>query len=125
MLDLPYDDYYARRFAMYYQTEHGHPILFAAYPRAPRSNREHFEDNALFAVLSDPALAARALETRLASLDLEAEREALRGQAVEAFKLGFPVSMAQGRAIERWLSAAWGAPERVSAGFYGALVFRL
>lgn len=136
VLDLPYDGYYAGRFAMFYQTEHRRPVLFGAYPRAPRSNRAHFEDISLFALLSDPEVDAETLAARLEALDLPAERERLRARGIgaivlhhELWKLGAPPVRAEmaarWRAIVASLAAAWGAPERVSAGYYGADVFRL
>lgn len=136
VLDLPYDGYYTRTLAMYYQTVHRRPILSAAYPRAPRDNWRHFADSALFRLLSSPEPDARRVAKQLAALDLEAERRELRALGIGAivlhhdiWKFGDAEMRAivtmRGQAVEEHLAAAWGRPLRVSAGFYDILVFRL
>ncbi|RME50847.1 MAG: hypothetical protein D6795_09310, partial [Deltaproteobacteria bacterium] len=64
ILDLPFDTHHTRRFAMFYQTVHGKPILFADYVRTPRTNLRHFRSIPLFTLLTDPRIDANRLRAR-------------------------------------------------------------
>lgn len=140
VLDLPYDEHFVRRFAMYQQIAHGRPIFFAAYARAPRTNRAHFASSPLFELVTRPGVNDDdALRAGLAGVDLGRERERLRQAGIGAIVLHHDLytslgrrgdprvrrMLDEGRVIESVLAEAWGAPMRVSAGFYEAVVFRL
>jgi len=139
LLDLPYDSYHTRRIAMALQTAHRHPILFADYPRAPRSNRQHFASSRLFGLLADAEGAPEALRKGLAALDLVAERRRLRALGIGAVVLHHDLyrhledrSDAAARRLRRRaavlvpaLTRAWGPGRRVDLGSYAALVFAL